>query len=54
MYADMFSTLQNHPEGWQKDCGINTPPQDPLVFSLEKEKRSERKEQEKIRRCCLL
>jgi len=51
MYADMFFILQNHPE-WQKNCGINIPPQDPLVLSLEKDKRSERKEQKKIKRCC--
>ena len=37
MYADMFSTLRNHPE-WQVDCGINIPPEDALVLSLEKEK----------------
>ncbi|KAK4828284.1 hypothetical protein QYF61_024949 [Mycteria americana] len=34
MYADMFFTLRNHLE-WQKDCGVNIPPQDPLVLSLE-------------------
>ena len=49
IYADMFFTLRNHPE-WQKDCGINIPPQDPLVLSLEK--RSEEKQQGKMRRCC--
>lgn len=47
MYADMFFTLKNHPE-WQKDCGINIPPQDLHVLSLEKKKKSERK-QEKIK-----
>lgn len=29
MYADMFFTLRNHSD-WQKKCGINLAPQDPL------------------------
>uniref|UniRef100_A0A8C3MY57 Uncharacterized protein n=1 Tax=Geospiza parvula TaxID=87175 RepID=A0A8C3MY57_GEOPR len=38
MYADMFFTLRNKPE-WQKECGINVAPQDPLVLALEKDKK---------------
>lgn len=48
-YADMFFTLRNHPE-WQKECGINLAPQDPLVLALEKENEKERKG--KLKRCC--
>ena len=40
MYADMFFTLRNHPE-WQKDCGFNFAPQDPMVLALEKENQKE-------------
>ena len=48
VYADMFFTLRNHPE-WQKECGINLAPQDPLVLALEKNKK---REQGKLKRCC--
>lgn len=36
MYADMFFTLRQHPE-WEKECGINLAPSDPLVLALEKD-----------------
>lgn len=39
-YADMFFTLRNHPE-WQKECGINLAPQDPLILAIEKDMRKE-------------
>ncbi|XP_069716937.1 uncharacterized protein [Phaenicophaeus curvirostris] len=48
MYADMFFTLRNHPE-WQKECGINLAPQDPLVLAIEKE---HKKNGSKLKRCC--
>lgn len=48
MYADMFFTLKNHPE-WQRECGINIAPQDPLVLALEKE---QKKDGNKLKRCC--
>ena len=47
-YADMFFTLRNHPE-WQKECGINLTPQDPMVLVIEKEKN---KQKTKLKRCC--
>ncbi|TRZ08246.1 hypothetical protein HGM15179_018860 [Zosterops borbonicus] len=37
-YADMFFSLQNHPE-WQRDCGMR-PPSDPLVLALEKDNKA--------------
>lgn len=40
-YADMFFTLQNHPE-WQKNCGLG-PSQDPMVLTLESDRRKEEK-----------
>uniref|UniRef100_A0A8V5FUS1 Core shell protein Gag P30 domain-containing protein n=1 Tax=Melopsittacus undulatus TaxID=13146 RepID=A0A8V5FUS1_MELUD len=44
----MFFTLRNHPE-WQKECGINIAPSDPLIFGLE----NERKQAEnRLERCC--
>ncbi|KAK4810634.1 hypothetical protein QYF61_007371, partial [Mycteria americana] len=48
VYADMFFTLRNHPE-WQKDCGINLAPQDPVVLAIEKERN---KQNEILKRCC--
>lgn len=48
MYADMFFTLRNHSD-WQKKCGINLAPQDPLVLAIEKE---QRKSAGKMKRCC--
>lgn len=33
-YADMFFSLQNHPE-WQRDCGLSVP-SEPFVLALEK------------------
>uniref|UniRef100_A0A493SVC5 Core shell protein Gag P30 domain-containing protein n=1 Tax=Anas platyrhynchos platyrhynchos TaxID=8840 RepID=A0A493SVC5_ANAPP len=48
-YADMFFTLRNHPE-WQKECGINLAPQDPLILSIEKDMR--RDGVGKLKRCC--
>uniref|UniRef100_A0A8D0FYE9 Core shell protein Gag P30 domain-containing protein n=1 Tax=Strix occidentalis caurina TaxID=311401 RepID=A0A8D0FYE9_STROC len=45
-YVNMFFTLQNHPE-WQRACGINSAPQDPMVLALEKEKGKP-----KLKRCC--
>uniref|UniRef100_A0A8B9ERN9 CCHC-type domain-containing protein n=1 Tax=Anser cygnoides TaxID=8845 RepID=A0A8B9ERN9_ANSCY len=47
-YADMFFTLQNHPE-WQRDCGM-IPPQDPMVLALERDNSEDRKG--KLKRCC--
>ena len=47
MYADMFFTLRQHPE-WQKKCGINLAPSDPLVLALEKDKRGKTE----LKRCC--
>jgi len=47
-YANMFFTLQNHPE-WQKESGINLAPQDPLVLALERDRK---KEPGKLQRCC--
>ena len=47
MYADMFFTLWQHPE-WQKECGINLAPADPLVLALEKDK----KDKTELKRCC--
>ncbi|KAK4807000.1 hypothetical protein QYF61_000329 [Mycteria americana] len=41
VYADMFFTLRNHPE-WQKECGINLAPQDPMVLVIEKERNIEK------------
>lgn len=35
-YADMFFTLQNHPE-WQKDCGLNPAHSDPFTQAIERE-----------------
>ena len=49
MYCDLFFTLKNHPE-WQKDCGINMPPSNPFMLSLEKEKN--KKGDNKLKRCC--
>lgn len=48
MYADMFFTLRNHSE-WQKECGINLAPQDPLVLAMEKE---QKRSTGKMKRCC--
>lgn len=48
MYADMFFSLRNHPE-WQKECGINIAPQDPLVLAIERE---QKKSGSKLKRCC--
>jgi len=47
-YADMFFTLQNHPE-WQKECSVNPSPQDSLVLALERDRK---KEPGKLNRCC--
>lgn len=47
MYADMFFTLRNKPE-WQKECGVNVAPQDPLVLALEKDKKGSKPKE----RCC--
>lgn len=47
-YADMFFTLRNHPE-WQRSCGINPAPQDPLVLAMEKE---QKKVGQGMKRCC--
>lgn len=44
-----FFTLRNHPE-WQKECGINLAPQDPLILSIEKDMR--RDGVGKLKRCC--
>ncbi|XP_055556316.1 uncharacterized protein LOC129734922 [Falco cherrug] len=49
MYADMFFTLRNHPE-WQKECGINLAPQDPLILAMEKDMRKDGIG--KLKRCC--
>ena len=46
MYADMFSILRNHLE-WQRDCGINILPEDPLVLSLEKKREVKRRSRRK-------
>ncbi|XP_064534309.1 uncharacterized protein LOC135425686 [Pseudopipra pipra] len=35
----MFFTLRNKPE-WQRECGVNVAPQDPLVLALEKDKKN--------------
>lgn len=35
IYANMFLTLRNHPD-WQRDYGINVPPQKPLGFYPQK------------------
>ncbi|KAK4828197.1 hypothetical protein QYF61_024631 [Mycteria americana] len=48
VYADMFFTLRNHPE-WQKECGINLAPQDPMVLAIEKERN---KQNRILKRCC--
>lgn len=48
-YADMFFTLRNHPE-WQKECGINLAPQDPLILAIEKDMKKEGAG--KMKRCC--
>lgn len=37
LHVDMFFTFRRQPE-WQKECGINLAPSDPLVLALEKEK----------------
>ncbi|XP_076217227.1 uncharacterized protein LOC143171928 [Aptenodytes patagonicus] len=50
LYADMFFTLRQHPE-WQKKCGINLAPTDPLVLALEKDER-EREKGKVLKRCC--
>ncbi|XP_050166932.1 uncharacterized protein LOC126637602 [Myiozetetes cayanensis] len=47
MYCDMFFTLRNKPE-WQKECGVNVAPQDPLVLALEKDKKNLKPKE----RCC--
>lgn len=47
IYADMFFTLRNKPE-WQKECGINVAPQDPLVLALERDKKGPKSKD----RCC--
>ncbi|XP_027523374.1 uncharacterized protein LOC113958934 [Corapipo altera] len=47
MYCDMFFTLRNKPE-WQRECGVNVAPQDPLVLALEKDKKNLRPKE----RCC--
>lgn len=49
--VDMFFTLRNHPE-WQRECGINPAPSDPLLLSLEKDEKKQRKEKPPSR-CCL-
>jgi len=48
LYANMFFTLQNHPE-LQRDCGL-IPPQDPMVLALERENNKEFRV--KLRQCC--
>lgn len=48
MYADTFFTLRNHPE-WQRDCGINVAPLDPLILALEKDRG---KQGSQVDRCC--
>lgn len=45
-YADLFFSLQNHPE-WQRSCGIK-PPSDPFVLALEKNKAN----RGKPKHCC--
>ncbi|KAJ7423564.1 hypothetical protein BTVI_09338 [Pitangus sulphuratus] len=47
IYADLFSTLRNKPK-WQKDCGINVAPQDPLILALERDQKNHKQE----KRCC--
>lgn len=47
-YADMFFTLRNHPE-WQRECGLNRAPQDPLVLAIEKD---QKKIKGQLKRCC--
>lgn len=49
MYCNLFFTLKNLPER-QKDCGINIPPSNPFVLSLEKERN--KKVDNKLKRCC--
>ncbi len=46
----MFFTLRQHPE-WQKECGINVAPTDPLALALEKEKQ-EKEKGKGLKRCC--
>lgn len=48
-HADMFFSLRNHLE-WQKDCGVNLSPQDPLVLALKKDQRDKLPQQ---KQCCL-
>uniref|UniRef100_A0A8D2Q9T9 Core shell protein Gag P30 domain-containing protein n=1 Tax=Zonotrichia albicollis TaxID=44394 RepID=A0A8D2Q9T9_ZONAL len=43
----MFFTLRNKPE-WQKECGVNVAPQDPLVLALERDKKGSKPKE----RCC--
>ncbi|XP_064495941.1 uncharacterized protein LOC135405167 [Pseudopipra pipra] len=47
IYCDMFFTLRNKPE-WQRECGVNVAPQDPLVLALEKDKKNLKPKE----RCC--
>ncbi|KAJ7409046.1 hypothetical protein BTVI_58094 [Pitangus sulphuratus] len=46
IYADLFFTLRNKPK-WQKDCGINVAPQDPLILALERDQKKHKQE-----KCC--
>lgn len=48
IYADMFFTLRNHPE-WQKGCGINWAPRDPVVLALEKD---QKRPNGTLKQCC--